>query len=362
MIDGCDDKIFKRLKLMQKLKVLFIGGNGNISWYCVQESINAGHEVWILNRGITSKTRRDIQPEVHKLNGDIRNHNEVQGLLKDMEFDVVADFICYNKEQAEFDVELFRDKTKQFIFVSSVVVYQRKTKYLPFKENTPQWNATDYNYAFDKILAERFFRNEHERFGFPVTIVRPAHTYDTIIPVSIGHNCFTTPQRYLDGKPVLIAGDGTNLWTLTHSKDFARAFVGLFLTDGVIGEDFHITGDEWLTWLDITNILLDVLGVKNVPYLHIPASEILKLDIPISKNMSISYLGKAFAGQRMWCDIYDNSKIKKFVPQWKSNILFEDGIKETITWMFEKEERRRINPDLNKIMEELTVKYGNQIC
>ncbi|MFP3041948.1 NAD-dependent epimerase/dehydratase family protein [Treponema primitia] len=340
------------------MKILFIGGNGNISWYCVQKALEAGHDVWELNRGVTSKTRREIQAKVHKLTGDIRNHEEIRKVLGDMKFDVVADFICYNKKFAEFDIDLFRDKTKHFIFISSVVVYQRKTKYLPYSENTPQWDETDYNYALDKIYAERVFMDAYNQFDFPVTIVRPAHTYDTIIPISLGHNCFTAPQRCLDGKPVLIAGDGTNLWTLTHSKDFARAFVGLMGCSSAIGEDFHITGDEWLTWLDIMKILLDTLGVKTPKYVHIPADEILKMNIPVSTHMAISFFGKAFAGQRMWCDIYNNSKIKKFVPGWKSEISFKEGIKETIDWMFEKNIRRRINPDLNNLLEELTLKYN----
>jgi nucleoside-diphosphate-sugar epimerase len=198
----------------------------------------------------------------------------------------------------------------------------------------------------------------YSKFGFPVTIVRPAHTYDTIIPVSIGHNCFTVPQRYIDAKPVLIAGDGTNLWTLTHSRDFANAFVGLF--GKAIGEDFHITGDEWLTWLDITKILLDALGVKERRYLHIPIQDILDMDVPVSKNMSISFLGPAFRGQRMWCDIYNNSKIKKYVPNWKPDITFDKGIRETLDWMFEKKERRRINPELDAIIEALTQKYDRR--
>jgi nucleoside-diphosphate-sugar epimerase len=339
------------------MKILFIGGNGNISWYCVQKALEAGHDVWELNRGATLKTRRDIQPEVHKLIGDMRNHDQINTLLKNMTFDVVADFICFNPEFAQFDIDLFRDKTNQFIFISSVAVYQRKTKYLPFKEETPQWEDTDYDYALDKVHAERVFLQAYKEQGFPLTIVRPAYTYDTIIPVSVGHNCFTVPQRYLDGKPVLIAGDGTNLFTFTHSKDFARAFVGLFGNEKTIGEDFHIMGDEWLNWLDMTKILLDTLGVKNPKYIHIPAVDILNIEISTSQNMAHSHFGQCFAGQQMWCDIYDNSKIKKFVHGWKSEVLFGEGIRETIDWMFEKDIRRRFNPDLDKLLEYLTQKY-----
>ena len=341
------------------MKILFIGGNGNISWYCVQVALEHCNTVYVLNREQSLKTRRDIQPQVIKLKADIRNKEEAKNVLKGLEFDCVIDFICYNEEDAKLDIELFKDKTKQFIYISSVTVYKRKTKYLPFKENTPQWEDTDYNYALDKVKCERIFMQAFREEKFPITIVRPAHTYDTIIPVSIGHNCFTAPQRYLDGKPVLIAGDGTNLWTLTHSKDFAEAFIYLIGNKEAIGEDFHITGDEWLTWLEITDYLLEALDIKNAKYIHIPINDIINIEIPTSNNFKFSScFGIAFKGQRMWCDIFDNSKIKSFAPNWKSKILFKDGIKETINWMFEKDVRRRFNNDLNEILEMLTLKYA----
>jgi nucleoside-diphosphate-sugar epimerase len=275
-----------------------------------------------------------------------------------MSFDVVVDFICFNSIQAQSDIEFFQGKIGHFIFISTVATYARKTKYLPFKEDTPQWKDVDYNYAHDKIKAEAIFTKAYNETGFPVTIVRPAYTYDTIIPVSIGHNCFTAPQRYIDGKPVLIAGDGTNVFTFTHARDFANALVGLFGNKKAIGEDFHITTDELLTWLDITTILLNLLGVKNPQYIHIPTEKILGMEIPASRTLPIHYLGKIFAAHRMWCDIYDNSKIKRFVPGWKATTPYESGLEETIRWMFEKDVRRRINPELNDLMEQLTIKYG----
>lgn len=320
-------------------------------------ALNAGHDVWVLSRNETYKTRRKIPDGVHRLTCDVHNPSQMKEVLKNLTFDVVIDFICYTEDQAKFDVELFKDKTKQFIFISSVTVYKRLTKYLPFKEDCPKWELSDYNYALDKVKCEKVFMDAHRKFNFPITIVRPAHTYDTIIPVPLGHNCFTAPQRYIDGKAILIAGDGTNLWTLTHSKDFARAVLGLLGNSKAIGEAFHITGDEWLTWLDITEILLNSLGVANPKYIHIPFNEILNLELPVSKNMSISYLGKAFKGQRMWCDIYDNSKIKSFVPTWKQEISFDEGIKETIAWVYEDTNRIRINEDLNNVMNFLEEKF-----
>ena len=340
------------------MKILFIGGNGNISWWCVQTAIEAGYTCYVLNREETLNTRREIQLEVIKLKADIRNKEEVTKVLKGLEFDCVIDFICYNEEHAKYDIELFKYITKQFIYISSVIVYKQNSTYLPYKENTPKWGDTEFEHAYGKICAENIFMDSFEKYKFPVTIVRPGHTYDTILPVSIGHNCFTSYQMYLDGYPALIAGDGNNLWTLTHSKDFAEAFIHLIGNNDAIGEDFHITGDEWLTWLEITNYLLEALNIKNARYIHVPINDLININIPISNNFKISScFGIAFTGQRMWCDIYCNSKIKQYVPNWRSKILFKDGIKETINWLMEKDIRRRFNKDLDDILEMLTTKY-----
>jgi nucleoside-diphosphate-sugar epimerase len=339
------------------MKILFIGGNGNISWYCVNEALSAGHEVWLMHRGVTSATRRAIPQGVHIIVCDARDKPRAESALSGMVFDVVCDFICFNASHATQDIELFRGRTRQFVFISSVVVYRRETQYLPFTEDTPMWDASDYNYANDKIMAEALFMRAYLETGFPITIVRPAHTYDTIVPVPLGHNCFTAPQRYLNGKPMLIAGDGTNLWSLCHSSDFARALVGVFGNQTTIGQDYHVAGEEWLTWLDIANILLETLGVEKPEFVYIPANEVLKIDVPLSKNMAISYMGKAFRGQRMWCDIYDNSKIKSVVPGWRCELSFRSGIAQTMAWLLEKEERRRFNPTLDLLLENLTNKY-----
>ncbi|MDR2439554.1 MAG: NAD-dependent epimerase/dehydratase family protein [Planctomycetaceae bacterium] len=335
------------------MKVLFIGGNGNISWYCVQESLQMEHEVWILNRNATSKTRRDIQPEVHKLNGDIRNRNEITNLLKNKTFDVVADFICYNKEHAELDIELFRDKTKQFIFISSESVYKRESKNLPYQENCPQNDPfSSCSYIAGKILAEQTFLKAYQTFRFPVTIVRPGYTYDTIVPVALGGNCFTAPNRFIHGKPVLIAGDGTNLWTFTHSSDFASAFVKLLGNRITIGEAFHITSDEWLTWNEMTHILLDTLNIKYPQYIHIPFQAVLHSKLAVNQ--------KDMLYQKMWHNIYDLSKIRQLIPDWKIKVPFKQGIKQTIDWLYEDKIRCRINTNLDELLEELTIKYKGQ--
>ena len=331
------------------MKVLFIGGNGNISWWCVQKALELGFDVWELNRGVTLKTRRAIQPEIHKLTCDIRDPQGMASLLKGLEFDVVADFICFNPEQARADIELFRNITRQFIYVSTEAVYQRRGK-LPLTETTPKYSReVKCDYIKGKIGAEEEFLSAYAQSAFPVTIVRPGYTYDTIVPYSIGHNCFTASQRYLEGKPVLIAGDGNNLWTFTHSSDFASAFVGLFGHQSALGEDFHIMSDENITWNDALKIMLDMLAIKLPKYIHIPYEDVLSNERIGESELML---------QKMSDFVFDSSKIKKLVPGWHAKVNFQDGIRQTYDWLFEDEQRRRINPQVDAMMESLTLKYN----
>lgn len=331
------------------MKILFIGGNGNISWYCVEMALQYGHEVWELNRGQTLSTRRDIQPQVHRLIGDIRNIKQIEDILRNLHFDVVCDFICYNEMQAENAVKLFRGKIGQYIFISSESVYTRLSQYLPFKENTPQnMNTETGTYVYGKVEAEKVFR-QAQKNGFPVTIVRPAYTYDTIVPAPIGQNCYTAIKKYEDGYPVLVPGDGSNLWTFTHARDFAKAFVQLIGNSATIGEDYHITSDEWLTWNDVADILKDVLKIPYTKTIHIPSDDVLKISF---------YKDKEILNQRLWHNIYDNTKIKSITNQWKAEIKFADGIYETICWLKEKPVRRRIVSDLERELNFLYAKYA----
>jgi len=336
------------------MKVMYLGGNGNISWWCVKKSLEMGHQVYVLSRGMTLKTRREIPPNCQHVQLDINDEAGIIGFLKLNPIDIVCDFICFNGKDAKKRILLFKE-VKQYIFISSVVVYERKTCYLPFKETTPKWALTDYDYASGKISAEIEFMEAFSK-GFPLTIVRPAHTYDTIVPAPIGHNCFTAPKRYLEGKAMLIPGDGTNLWALCHSSDFADAFYGLIDNMNSVGEDYHIAGEEWLTWLDIADHLLAALNIKDLEYLNVSTSQILKMELKSSKNLSISYLGPNFKGQRMWCDIYDNSKIKKVVPGWACKVPFSQGIKLSIDWLMQYPERMRFNEELDLVLDEITKK------
>jgi nucleoside-diphosphate-sugar epimerase len=320
------------------MKVLIIGGTGNISWHVTNQSVLAGHETWIMNREKTSFTckRRKLSS-----GRNVIWVSDVNNLVKFRdEFDVIVDFLCYTPEQAKQRIKLFKGWADQYIFISSTAVYQKPTGKLPYTEESPTGNVF-WKYAQDKLEAEDVFLKSK---GFPITIVRPGHTYDTIIPYAVGQNDWTIAQRILDGKEVILHGDGTTLWTLTHSHDFAKGLVGLFGNPASIGEIFHITSDEWRTWVEIMARIAEALGKKILNASCVPSGEIY------NRN---HYIGDGIIGHKMWCDIYDNSKIKEFVPNWSAKIPFSEGIKSTIDWYLEDKNRQVVDKKFDKLIDEL---------
>jgi nucleoside-diphosphate-sugar epimerase len=330
------------------MKILLIGGNGNISWHCTNEAVLAGHEVWIMNRGVSTHLRRTVPSSVVKLIADIRNPISVKAVLGDTKFDVVADFLCQTTEHAQNDIELFKDRTDHFIFISSTAIYQKPINVLPITESTPLQNRY-WDYAKNKIASEETFLTAFRGQGFPITIIRPSHTYDTIIPEAVGYSDWTVSQRMLDGKPILLHGDGSTLWTLTHAEDFARAFILLLGNASSVGHAFHITSDEWLTWRQITEIVAKSLGAQTPQYVFVPSENIYQQN---------TRLGETLLGHKMWCDIYDNTKIKSFAKGWQAKIPFREGIHRTLDWFNQEPARKRIDHSLDKIMDSLCVEYS----
>ncbi|SET61768.1 Nucleoside-diphosphate-sugar epimerase [[Clostridium] aminophilum] len=324
------------------MNVLFIGGNGNISWWCVQEALEAGWEVYELNRGQTRKTRRAVQPQVHQIIADIHDTDASEKALGDLTFDCVCDFICFNGEQARERIGLFKDRTSQYIVISSEAVYQRKSEYLPFTETTPKYEPDiSDGYISGKLEVEKVFQDEFTGSGFPVTIVRPGFTYDTIIQVPVGQNCFTAPQLFREGYPLLMPGDGENLVAPLHSKDFARAFWRLIGNRETIGESYHIVADKLITWNEMAREILKALGTDDKNILHISRENALRWN-----SLGSEVLNR----QHMWHYIFDNSKIREIAPDWKQEIPFSEGIRMTVDWLMENEVRRRINPNCKEAL------------
>ena len=324
------------------MKILFTGGYGNISWWCTKNALDLGCEVYVLNREQTLTTRREIPAGVKVINADYRDFKSVKNAVGNISFDVVCDFLCFNKNNADFAYELFRNKTKQYILISTESIFKRGNV---ISEKTPKYDESEASsYIAGKLSAENFFLEKYRKEHFPLTIVRPGYTLDTILPYSVGHNCFTVAQRYLDGKPILIAGTGENNWTFTHSSDFANGFSSVLGNFDTIGEDFNIMGDTVTTFNDIMGILAKTLVDKEPDFLHIPYDDCLKLLPP-----------EDLTEQRMQDAVFDTTKIKSLNPDWETKMKAKDIVTSTIKWLNVR--RKRFNKDLDKKLEELTLKY-----
>lgn len=325
------------------MKVLFIGGTGVISSACSKSALEKGITLYHLNRG---RSHRKIEG-VNQIIGDIRNKHEAQNILSNYTFDVVVDWICFTPEQILADLEIFRGKTGQFIFISSASAYQKPPQQLPITEETPLENPY-WQYSRDKIACEKILFQEYHDHQFPVTIVRPSHTYDqTLIPSDWGYTVFDRIKR---GKKVIIHGDGTSLWTLTHHQDFAKAFTGLLGNEKAIGEAFHITSDELLPWNKIYELIAQGLGVS-LNAVHIPSDFIAEID----PRMEGSLLG-----DKAHSMIFDNSKIKRLVPDFKAAIKFADGVKEIVKWYQANPTWQVVNTETDRIIEKIIEKYENK--
>jgi nucleoside-diphosphate-sugar epimerase len=317
------------------MKVLFIGGTGIISSACAELALESGIELYLYNRG----NQKSLFKNAHLITGDIRDYNLSYKLLGDMNFDVIVQFVAYNPEHVKQDIKLFSGKTAQYIFISSAAVYEKPPTRLPITELTPVKNQF-WEYARNKIECEKILLKEAYENYFPVTIVRPSHTYNkTKFPV-IGH--YTTINRIKQNKPIVIHGDGTSLWTLTHSRDFAKGLTGLFGNYKSLGEIFHITSDEWLSWNNIYSIIASHLNVE-LKIIHIPSEIIALYD---------SELGANLLGDKAHSMIFDNSKIKRIVPSFKASIPFDEGCKEIIEW-HNNPENQIIDSALDKLFDKM---------
>jgi len=327
------------------MKILFIGGTGNISSACTRLSLEKGFDVFHLNRG---RSENPFKKKVNTLIADIYDINNVKKVLKDYYFDVVINFIAYETADVIRDYELFHNKTSQYIFISSASVYQKPPVHPVITESTPLKNPY-WQYSRDKIKCEETLNQLYREKDFPVTIIRPSLTYETVIPAAIGSwDDFTIIDRIRKGRKIIVHGDGTSLWTITHSDDFAKGFVGLLGHQQAIGHSFHITSDEILNW----NQIYEAIGFAAGEYpkiVHIPSDFIARYND--------FHLGNLL-GDKAHSVIFNNSKIKAFVPEFKATIPFKEGIRNTVRWFEEKESRMRIVKKNNEFMDLVIREYS----
>ena len=325
------------------MRVLFIGGTGNISASVSRLCIERGIELHLLNRG-----RRDVAiPGVRSIRADITNPAETRASLDGLRWDAVVDWIAFSEEDIERDIELFRGATKQFVFISSASAYRKPAPQPVITESSPLANPY-WEYSRKKIACEERLHRAHREDGFPATIVRPSHTYDTVIPVPIGGwTEYTIIDRMKTGRKIIIHDRGASLWTMTHAEDFAKGFVGLLGLETAIGEDFHITSDEVLTWNEVYGALADAAGcVANVA--HIPTATIVECE---------SSLEGTLKGDKALDTVFDNSKLKRYVPGFAATIPFREGIKKTLAWFEADPKRQVVNPDTHEKMDRIISFY-----
>jgi nucleoside-diphosphate-sugar epimerase len=320
------------------VKVLFIGGTGIISSACSRRVVATGGELTILNRGTT--TSRAVPEGAEVVVADIRDPASVRAALGTRTFDVVAEFIAFTPEHVQTDIDLFRDRVGQYVFISSASAYQTPPARLPIVESTPLRNPF-WQYSRDKIACEDLLVAAYRSAGFPATIVRPSHTYDrTLVPLMGG---WADIERMRRGQPVVVHGDGTSLWTLTHHDDFAKAFVGVLGHPQAIGDSFQITSDEVLTWNQIYQIMADAAGVQ-ATLVHVASDTIAAHD---------AELGASLLGDRTHSVIFDNTKVKSLVPDYVAAIPFVTGAREIVEWYDADASRRTVDADLDALLDKL---------
>jgi nucleoside-diphosphate-sugar epimerase len=321
------------------LRVLFIGGTGVISAAAAQRAVAVGHRLTILNRG--SHTLRPAPQDAELLQADVRNTASVRAALGNRMFDVVVDFVAFTADHVAADIELFAGRTGQYVFISSASAYQKPPARLPILESTPLRNPF-WQYARDKIACEDLLVNAYRQNGFPVTIIRPSHTYDrTRIGLTGG---WTDIARMRAAKPVVVHGDGTSLWTLTYSSDVAKALVGLLGLPQAVGDSFTITSDESLPWNEIYEVFAKAAGAPTPQLVHIASDTIAAVAPDI---------GPSLLGDKSHSVVFDSSKVKALVPEFICTVPFALGARQVLSWYDSNPDQQLVDEDLNATFDQL---------
>jgi nucleoside-diphosphate-sugar epimerase len=319
--------------------ILFIGGTGVISTAAAERAVALGHRLTILNRG---RSTRPVPEGAEILTADVRDASAVRAALAGREFDAVADFITSTPDQAKASLDLFAGRTGQYVFISSASAYQKPPTTLPIRESTPLKNPF-WQYSRDKIACEELLFQAYREQDFPLTVVRPSHTYDRTKIAMVGG--WTDIHRMRAGLPVLVHGDGTSLWTLTHSQDFAKAFVGLLGRPQAVGESYTITSDEYLPWNQIYQLFARAAGVREPELVHVASETIAAHSAELGANL---------LGDRSHSVVFDNTKIKSLVPGYRATIPFADGAREIVQWFDANPELQTVDQDYMALTDRLT--------
>ena len=322
------------------MRILFIGGTGTISSAITRQLAESEHELWLLNRG----NRLDEVPEgVNQIVADINDEKTVDALLGDMRFDAVCEFIGFVPEQVERDYRLFAHRTRQYVYISSASAYNKPARSYVITEGTTLANP-HWQYSRNKIACEELLMKYYREQQFPVTIVRPSHTYcERSVPVGFHgtKGSWQVLKRMLDGKPVIVHGDGSSLWTMTCNEDFSQGFIGLLGNPKAIGEAFQIMSDESLSWNQIYQAVADALHVPFKPYYI--SSEFLNAVAPKEYDVEGNLLG-----DKAVTVVFDCAKLKRAVPGFQARIRFEEGVRRCVQYVLSHEECRQEDPEFDE--------------
>lgn len=325
------------------MKLLFVGGTGNISASCSRLALQLGHELWLLHR-----PGRPGIPGAQDLFCDIAEEAATAAALAAHRFDAVVQFIAFTPAQIERDRRLFAGRCGQYVFISSASAYAKPRTFAPTTERTPLENP-HWRYSRNKIACEEALRAGDAR-ALPYTIVRPSHTYDTVLPLPLGGwTEFTTVERMRRGRPVIVPGDGTSPWTITHAEDFAAGLLGLLGHPAALGEDFQITSDEALTWDELYRQTAAAAGAAPPHLVHVPS------DLLIAWNPELE---GTLRGDKSHTAIFDNAKLRRLVPGFQPRIAYRDGIRRTLAWFDADPARRLVPPESEAFLERVLAAYA----
>jgi len=330
------------------MNLLVLGGTGNLSTACARACHKHGHQVSVLTRGQCS-----VPPEYQSLVADRKDSSAMRATLADRTFDSVLNFIGFDLAEVRLDYELFRGRTCQYVFISSATVYEKPPRDLPIREVSPLGNAL-WEYARKKIACEQFLLDRFKEDGFPVTIIRPSHTYSRQwIPNLVSSAGYSFAARLERGAPVFVADRGMTPWTLTHADDFAVGAAGLVGRREAIGEAFHITGDEALPWKSIYREIASALGLEEPQIFEVPVSLICEAAPHLVGNL---------LGDKIHPAVFDNTKIKQLVPEFLGRKTFSEGIRESVAWMRTYPDRQRPNPQIDATNDAVIAAWRKAGC